>query len=254
MREVRATAVRVLGGLHRSDLADFLRETAPRLKVVASEALQCPTLLVNGFGGHRIEGIGDKHVPWIHNVRNTDLVAAIDDEQTMQLMRLFNEPEGHACLHREGVPRSVIESLPLVGISGICNLVASIKTARYYDMDARDVIFVPLTDAMNLYESRMHEISESEGEYTSRLADRHYARYLQGITPDYVRELSYADRKALHNFKYFTWVEQQQRTVEDLDALWSPGFWQETYAQVETWDELIESFNARVGVPAGAAR
>ena len=48
---------------------DYLRTKFPHLKVVASEALQCPTLLQNGFGGHRIEGIGDKHVPWIHNVR-----------------------------------------------------------------------------------------------------------------------------------------------------------------------------------------
>jgi cysteine synthase len=224
---------------------DYLRTRHPDLRVVASEALQCPTLLQFGFGEHRIEGIGDKHIPWIHNVRNTDFVAAVDDEQMMQLMRLFNEEAGHECLRREGVDEDLLASLPLLGLSSLCNLVAAVKTARYYDMDARDVIFVPLTDAMNLYESRMHEISESEGEYTARLADRHYARYLQGITPDYVRELGYADRKALHNFKYFTWVEQQGKSSDELRQLWDSDFWAEVFSAdvVDEWDRLIEAFN-----------
>ncbi|MDH3349906.1 MAG: pyridoxal-phosphate dependent enzyme, partial [Gammaproteobacteria bacterium] len=122
---------------------DYLRSCHPGIRVVATEALQCPTLLEFGFGDHRIEGIGDKHIPWIHNVRNTNMVVAVDDEQTMQLMRLFNEEAGHECLLREGVNEDTLRSLPLVGISGICNLVASIKTARYYGMDDRDVIFTP---------------------------------------------------------------------------------------------------------------
>jgi cysteine synthase len=224
---------------------DYLRTRHPDLRVVASEALQCPTLLQFGFGEHRIEGIGDKHIPWIHNVRNTDFVAAIDDEQMMQLMRLFNEETGHECLRREGVDEDLLASLPLLGLSSLCNLVAAVKTARYYDMDAHDVIFIPLTDAMNLYESRMHEISESEGEYTARLADRHYARYLQGITPDHVRELGYADRKALHNFKYFTWVEQQGKSSDELRQLWDSDFWAEVFSAdvVDEWDRLIEAFN-----------
>ena len=134
--------------------------------MVATEALQCPTLLSFGFGEHRIEGIGDKHIPWIHNVRNTDMVAAVDDEQTMQLMRLFNEEEGHACLRREGVDENTLDALDQIGISGLCNLVASIKTARYYDMDSRDVIFTPLTDAMELYSSRMQEMKATHGPYT----------------------------------------------------------------------------------------
>ncbi len=224
---------------------DYLRTRHPELRVVATEALQCPTLLQFGFGEHRIEGIGDKHIPWIHNVRNTDFVVAVDDEQLMQLMRLFNEEAGHECLRREGVEADLLASLPLLGISSLCNLVAAVKTARYYDMDARDVIFVPLTDAMNLYESRMHELHESEGEYTARSADRHYARYLQGITTDHVRELNYADRKALHNFKYFTWVEQQGKSSDELRQLWDTDFWRGVFSTdvVEEWDRLIEAFN-----------
>ena len=225
---------------------DYLRTQHPSIRVVATEALQCPTLLQFGFGEHRIEGIGDKHVPWIHNVRNTDFVAAVDDEQTMQLMRLFNEDEGHECLRREGVDNDTIESLGQIGISGICNLVASIKAARYYDMDGRDVIFTPLTDSMELYASRMQEMHDHHGPYTTHLADQHFGRFLQGTTTDYVRELNYADRKALHNFKYFTWVEQQGRSSEELRQLWDEDFWHSIFSQdvVDEWDRLIDAFNS----------
>ncbi len=230
---------------------DYLRTQHPAIRVVATEALQCPTLLQFGFGDHRIEGIGDKHVPWIHNVRNTDLVAAIDDEQTMQLMRLFNEDAGRECLRREGVPDELVERLGDMGISCICNLVASIKTARYYDMDSRDVIFMPLTDSMELYASRMQEMQRAHGPYTERLADQHYGRYLQATTTDHLRELTYADRKALHNFKYFTWVEQQGRSSDELRQLWDDDFWKGVFAKdvVDEWDRLIDAFNADGDTP-----
>ena len=225
---------------------DYLRTIHPHLRVVAVEALQCPTLLACGFGGHRIEGIGDKHIPWIHNVRNTDVVAAVDDEQCMQLMRLFNEPEGRSYLAGRGIAESFIEQLPLLGISSICNLVACIKTARRFDMNGRDILFTPLTDSMDLYGSRIEEQRRQYGPYDTLTAARHFGRYLEAITTDHIRDLSYADRKALHNFKYFTWVEQQQRDVEDLRRLWDPDFWTETFSQVEAWDRLIEQFNARL--------
>jgi hypothetical protein len=223
---------------------DFLRTIHPGCRVVASEAWQCPTLLENGFGGHRIEGIGDKHVPWIHNVRNTDVVCAIDDQRCIDLMRLFNEDEGRAFLERAGVDRGIVESLGLLGISCICNLVSAIKAAKHFDMNGRDVIFTPLTDSMELYATRMSEQHEAHGPYTRDLASRHFGRHLEGIATDHMRELSYRDRKALHNLKYFTWVEQQGRTVEELHELWDPDFWTQTFAQVGEWDRMIERFNA----------
>ncbi|MHB8079159.1 MAG: pyridoxal-phosphate dependent enzyme [Candidatus Krumholzibacteriia bacterium] len=226
--------------------ADFLRTRHPSLVVAAVEALQCPTLLQNGFGAHRIEGIGDKHVPWIHNVRNTDFVAAIDDAQCLALMRLFNEPEGQTALERDGVPLGLVEQLPLLGISGICNLVAAIKMARYYEMGRRDFIFVPLTDSMELYQSRLQERRQERGLYDREQAVAARQRWLLGAVPDHVRELGYQDRKALHNLKYFTWVEQQGRTVEDLRRLWDPDFWVETYAVAAEWDRQIDAFNALV--------
>ena len=227
---------------------DYLRGRFPQARVAATEALQCPTLLELGFGGHRIEGIGDKHIPWVHNVRNTDMIIAIDDNQSIDLMRLFNEPEGRAVLRRAGLSEQLVEQLPLLGISSICNLVAAVKLARYYEMDSRDVIFLPLTDSMEMYGSRMAEETALHGPYTERDAMAHKARWLDGIVTDNLRELNFRDRKALHNFKYFTWVEQQQRDVEDLRRLWDPDFWAETWEQVHHWDELIDAFNARTGV------
>jgi cysteine synthase len=229
---------------------DYLRTRFPHLKVVATEAQQCPTLLRNGFGAHRIEGIGDKHVPWVHNVRNTDMVAAIDDEQCMSLLRLFNEDEGVRFLQGCGVQSAFTASLPLVGISSICNLVAAIKAAKYYELDGRDIIFTPLTDSMDLYGSRKQELRDEHGPYTRETAARHFSRYLEGIQVDNIKDLSFTDRKALHNLKYFTWVEQQGRTSEELAALWEPDFWTETFAQVGQWDNLINAFNARTGLLA----
>ncbi|MGW8318979.1 MAG: pyridoxal-phosphate dependent enzyme, partial [Candidatus Promineifilaceae bacterium] len=119
---------------------DYLKQLYPTSKIVASEALQCPTLLYNGFGSHRIEGIGDKHVPWIHNVKNTDLVMGIDDEATMGLIRLFNEPTGQEYLVSQGVPAALVDQLALLGISGVANMLSAIKFAKYYELGAGDIV------------------------------------------------------------------------------------------------------------------
>ncbi|MCH7719991.1 MAG: hypothetical protein IH988_03245 [Planctomycetes bacterium] len=147
-------------------------------------------------------------------------------------------------LEREGVARDTIDQLPLLGISSICNLVASIKTAKHYELNSRDVIFTPLTDSVELYQSRLTELRSAHGPYSDLDAARHFGRYVEGIGPDHLRELGYHDRKQLHNLKYFTWVEQQQRSVDDLNRLWDPDFWTETFAQVDEWDRRIEQFNS----------
>lgn len=233
---------------------DFLRTRHPHLKVVATEALQCPTLYQFGFGAHRIEGIGDKHVPWIHNVRNTDMVAAIDDEAVMQTMRLFNEPAGREHLAECGVDADTIARLDLPGISCICNLLACIKVAKYYELGPRDVLFMPMTDSMELYASRVAEMTEAEGPYTRERAIADKARYLDGAGIDHLRELTHHDRKAIHNFKYFTWVEQQGKDSEDLRALWEEDFWHDIFSpeRIAEWDRRIEAFNAAAGVTVEA--
>ena len=227
---------------------EYLKKIFPVIKVAATEALQCPTLYLNGFGGHRIEGIGDKHVPWIHNVRNTDNVIAIDDENTMRILRLFNEENGHRVLEKEGLKSELIKQLPILGISSICNLLASIKLAKYYEMNEEDVIFTIFTDSSDMYKSRLKEMEEARGKYTEKDALIDLTHYLRGVGIDWVKELSYWDRKALHNLKYFTWVEQQGKTVEELNALWNPEFWDEVFSQIPEWDKMIKEFNDRTGL------
>jgi hypothetical protein len=228
---------------------DYMKELFPASKVAASEALQCPTLILNGFGGHRIEGIGDKHVPWIHNLKHTDMVMSIDDEACMSLTRLFNEPEGRAYLVKEGVPEELVGQLDLLGISSIANVLSSIKFAKWYELGEKDIVLTVWTDSMELYGSRLKELHEEHGEYTEVDAAADYHRYLKGCAVDYVEELGYWDRKRIHNLKYFTWVEQQGKTYEEIQAQWyDPDYWSSTHRQVEEIDALIDQFNEMTGL------
>jgi cysteine synthase len=228
---------------------DYLRIIAPQIKITASEALQCPTLLMNGFGGHRIEGIGDKHVPWIHNVRNTDIVTAIDDEDCMRILRLFNEEKGKIFLESIGIGKTTINDLHLIGISGIGNMISAIKTAKYFEMTGDDIVITIATDSADMYKSRVEELSSERGEYNNNQAVRDFEKCMAGTKCDFMKELNHWDRKAIHNLKYFTWVEQQGKSVEDLNMLWyDRDIWNKLFSQPARWDELINRFNERTGL------
>ena len=228
---------------------DYLKQKYPTSKIVASEALQCPTLLENGFGAHRIEGIGDKHVPWIHNVKNTDMVTAIDDESVVGITRLFNEPEGQAYLAKNGVSKEMLSKLHLFGFSGIANMLTAIKFAKYYELTENDVVLTVLTDSMELYNTRIDEYNETYGEFTASDAAEVYAADLMGETVDYLKELTYEDRKRIHNLKYYTWVEQQGKTYEEiLDQWYDADYWTGFQSQLDEMDRLIDEFNKEVGL------
>ena len=228
---------------------DYLKKQFPGSKIAASEAMQCPTLLCNGFGEHRIEGIGDKHVPWIHNVKNTDMVIGVDDEAPVSLIRLFNEPAGKRYLARQGVAGDLIDNLDWLGISGIGNVLAAIKFANYYELGENDVVLTVLTDSMEMYQSRLTELNEERGEFTELDAAGVYHRYLLGTTIDYVQELGYYDRKRIHNLKYYTWVEQQGKTYEEIQAQWyDDNYWNDIPKQIGAIDALIQEFNAKTGL------
>ncbi len=229
--------------------ADYIKEKYPKAKIAVGEALQCPTLLYNGYGAHRIEGIGDKHVPWIHNVRNTDMVIGIDDNVTMRLIRLFNEPVGREYLIEQNVPEDVVNKLDLLGISSIANVVASIKFAKYYELDSDSVIFTVFTDSMELYGSRLKELEEQYGKYNREQAARDF-EMLMSVTIDHVQELGYYDRKRIHNLKYYTWIEQQGKDIHELNAQWYDwkNYWGEVHSLAPKIDELIKEFNRKVGL------
>jgi len=230
--------------------ADYLRENFPLIKVCAGEALQCPTLLYNGYGGHRIEGIGDKHVPWIHNIRNMDMVAGIDDEAAIQIMRLFNEPAGKDYLVTEKqIARDFVDKLDLLGISSIANIIGAIKMAKYYEMNEHDMIFTVATDSMEMYRSRLNETRGKYGDFNQTQAAITFEAYIHRLTIDYMLELNYYDKKRIHNLKYFTWIEQQGKTLEELNAQWyDDSYWKDHYAKVDEWDEEIDEFNEKTGL------
>jgi hypothetical protein len=228
---------------------DYMKQLFPDSKIVASEALQCPTLLENGYGAHRIEGIGDKHVPWVHNSKNTDMVVAIDDNAVVNLSRLFNEPAGRDYLASQGVPEVIIKNLDLLGFSGISNVLSAIKAAKYYEMGENDIMLTVLTDSMELYQSRLAEMHEEFGEYSETDAAADFARWLQGESTDNLQELRYIDRRRVHQLKYFTWVEQQGRTYDEIQAQWyERDYWTDFQKQIPEMDTLIEEFNADVGL------
>ncbi len=230
---------------------DRLKELYPGAKLAVGEALQCPTILQNGFGGHRIEGIGDKHIPWIHNVRNTDMVIDIDDEDSQRLLRLFNTPEGQSYL-REGLDldEDLIEKLTWMGISGIANVLCCIKMAKYYEFTEKDVIVTVLTDSAVMYGSRIAELNDMYGAYSTQEAQMDHALHMLNLKTDNLMELTYVDRKRIHNLKYYTWVEQQGKTTEELNALWydSEGTWDAVHKQADELDALICEFNERTGL------
>ncbi|MCL2608328.1 MAG: pyridoxal-5-phosphate-dependent protein subunit beta [Treponema sp.] len=229
---------------------DYVKDNFPHAKIAVSEALQCPTLLDNGFGEHRIEGIGDKHVPWVHNVRNSDMVVAIDDNNPVNLLRLFNEPAGKEYLQKElKLSPDFVEKLSWLGISGIANVLTAIKFAKYYELTGKDVVATVLTDSAVMYGSRLAELTAEKGPYNPGRAIADHERYMLGAGTDNLLELSYADRKRVHNLKYYTWVEQQGRSVDELNAQWyDRNYWHAMHGQVEEVDRLIDSFNAEVGL------
>jgi len=228
---------------------DYLKERLGSL-VVAVEALECPTMLLNGFGEHNIQGIGDKHIPLIHNVMNTDVATAVSDRSTDQLGVLWNTDVGREYLvGRRGVPGAVVDQFGDIGLSGICNILAAIKTAKYYDMGPDDVLMTVATDGFAMYGS---ERDKAIGKYFPEgfdavSAGEVFGEHLLGESTDNLLELTYEDRTRIFNLGYFTWVEQQGVSVEEFRARKRPQFWTEIREIIPVWDRMIEEFNARTG-------
>ena len=193
--------------------------------------------------------MGDRPARWVQTVRNPAGAPAIDDEDCMRVPRLFNEPAGRELLSSAGVPSEVVGKLELLGISSICNVLAAIKAAKYWDLDENDVVFTVFTDSAGMYLSRLEELNVERGAFTVTDAARTHAGSVERLGVGDFRELTYQDRKAIHNLKYYTWVEQQGKTYEEINAQWDPEYWRELFEdEVVHFDRLIEEFNAEVGL------
>jgi cysteine synthase len=228
---------------------DYLKETHSA-RVVAVEALECPTLLENGFGEHNIQGIGDKHVPLIHNVMNTDDVVAVSDRSTNALDALFNTAAGRAHLvDRAGVSPAVVEALTHFGYSSSCNALAAIAVAKDLDMGSDDVVISVATDGSEMYdvEREAYLASHHPGGYDAVAASADFARELQATNPARHLECTEADRRRIFNLGYYTWVEQQGTRFDDFMARRDRRFWDGMRHFVDDWDELIVEFNGRTG-------
>ena len=229
---------------------DYLKE-ALGARVVVMEPLECPTLMLNGYGEHNIQGIGDKHVPLIHNVMNTDVIVGVSERSSDQLYHLFNTPRGHDYLaHRRRVAQDIIGALASLGLSGIANVVAAIRFARHYDLGAEDVVMTVATDNASLYESQITGMTSMEGrDVLDEVAcGEIFGEHLAALGDSRLLELTYEDRLRIFNLGYYTWVEQQDVSVADFDARKSQTFWRNLLDLLPRWDERIEQFNRATGV------
>jgi len=218
-------------------------------RIACVESQECPTLLNNGFGAHNIQGIGDKHVPFIHNAMNTDYVVGISDAATDSLEYIFTHEEGRRYLtERMGVPEDVVAALPSFGYSGIANILAAVKLAKYHDLGPDQVIMTIATDGSSLYKSDRAMILEKRfgGRFDMVSAASAFGEHMRGCTTDHFQELSHKDKERIFNLGYYTWVEQQGVSVEDFVARKTQKFWNGLRPQVDEWDEMIREFNADV--------
>ena len=219
-------------------------------RIVVVEAAECPTLLRNGFGDHNIQGIGDKHVPYIHNAMNTDMVAAVSDRHTDQLLVLFNTEEGRKYLvERRGIDAGLVARLANLGLSSLCNMLAAIKTARYYDLGEDDVILTVATDGAAMYGSEKEKAIARYfcGRFDAINAGEVWGQSLAATTTDLLLELTHVERQRVFNLGYFTWVEQQGVSLEEFSARAHQSFWNSLQTLVPAWDKMIAEFNARTG-------
>ncbi len=219
-------------------------------RIVAVEAVECPTLLYNGFGEHNIQGIGDKHVPYIHNVMNTDVVTGVSDQATDTLMVLFNTEEGRKYLiERRGIDAGLVAQLANFGLSSLCNMLAAIKTAKYFDLGHNEVILSVATDGAAMYGSEIDKavVRYFGNRFDAVAAGETWGRALAGAGTDHLIETTQIDRRRMFNLGYFTWVEQQGVSLDEFSARAKQSFWDGLLDLVPAWDAMIAEFNAKSG-------
>jgi cysteine synthase len=236
-----AAFVSAMGSAGTIAAGDRLKQVWSDCRIVGLEPTQCPTLYNNGYGAHDIQGIGDKHVTWIHNVRNMDALMCIDDMECKKALQVLAEDAGCATLvSRYGIDAKVVERLStLFGISGICNILGAIKTAKYYGLGAGDVIVTVATDALDRYHSVMRDMAERYGRLDEAAAVGRIESIFRGMRTDWIMPGTPEARERWHNLKYYTWVEQQGKTVEELDAQRDPAWW-------EAHQRMVADIDARL--------
>ncbi len=224
---------------------DYLKDQL-NTKIAAVEATECPTLLYNGYGEHNIQGIGDKHVPLIHNVMNTDFVVGVSDAATNNLNMIFNTEIGkNYLINKKGFDKEFVKRLPEFGFSSIANILASIKLAKYMNLGNDDAIITVATDGADLYMTELEKTkNDFIGIYDETACAEICGQYLNAVTTDHMIELTQKDKERIFNLGYYTWVEQQGKKLEDFEKRRDQNFWNEHYNYILSLDERIEAFNS----------
>ncbi len=244
-----AAYVSAMGSAGTIAAGDRLKQVWPEHKIVGLEPIQCPTVYWNGYGGHDIQGIGDKHVTWIHNVMNMDAIMCIDDIESKKGLQLLVEEAGwKTMIDRYGLPEDKVRKMAQIfGISGVCNVLGAIKTAKWYGFGPDDVIVTICTDAIDRYRSVMEQMTATYGKMDETEAAVRLVSIFHKQKLDWISEATHQTGNQWHNLKYYTWVEQQGKTVEELDAQRSQDYWQAQQAQVEEMDRLLLEHRASTG-------
>ncbi len=229
---------------------DRIKQEFPECRIVGLEPIQCPTLFNNGYGGHDIQGIGDKHVTWIHNVRNMDAMMCIDDIECKKGLQMLVEEPGMKLLTDElKIPREKVEQMSRIfGISGVCNLLGAIKAARHYGMTKNETLVTICTDAIDRYHSVMAQMTQTYGKMDHTEAKVRLVSIFHNMKTDWVKEGTVDARNCWFNLKYYTWVEQQGKTVEELNAQRSPEFWLRQQEMIKETDRLQIEMRSKVPV------
>lgn len=226
---------------------DYLKQ-AYGARITAVEAVECPTMLYNGFGEHNIQGIGDKHIPYIHNVMNTDVAVAISDSHSDALGMLFNTEAGRSFLmERKGLSPELVDTMSRFGFSGIANTLAAIKTAKHFDFGPDQAVITVATDGWPLYASEEEKIRSERfgGRFDQLDAAETWGRCMADVSTDHTRELTYEDRNRIFNLGYYTWVEQQGVDIPQFEARRKQDYWTKMRPLLNEWDRMIGEFNAR---------
>ncbi len=215
-------------------------------QIGAIEALECPTLLYNGYGEHNIQGIGDKHVPLIHNVMNSDFVIGVSDAACDGLNLTFNTTAGRSYLsNHRGLDQEQITALANLGLSSIANILGAIKYAKYMDLGSDDVVLTVATDGADMYHTEMATAEEKyfTDTFGEVQAAETFGKNVLGAGIDHMQELGRFDRERIFNLAYYTWVEQQGTSLEDFDRRRDQSFWDGLLDYVPKWDCMIDRFN-----------
>lgn len=215
--------------------------------ITVVEALECPTLLYNGYGEHNIQGIGDKHVPYIHNVLNTDFLVGVSDQACDAINVLFNTTVGRGYLaRRTGLGQEALSGLADLGLSSIANVLGAIKLAKYLKLGPDDAVLTVATDGAGMYGTELSKTTRDaySGRFDEAAAAEVFGRYVLAAATDNLLELNQYDRERVFNLGYYTWVEQQGVALADFDARRDPRFWDNLLDAVPVWDRLIDRFNA----------